>query len=203
MFFILFINFIYSKSETDCFNINNNLWNINQNIKFENETYYLNIENTEINYNSERFRKKWMLNFCGDITNSFFSFNSKKNEDFDLNNGVIIHIIKNEERGNYRVKFLNNGNILSTNDLFPRKTEKLCFSIVSGRGYVGLFSLPNIDGKSPVFLIEFEIPRNNYFKYISKKQSFLEELCLGDFLGQYRHENQFNDNWDLNVKDFL
>jgi len=199
--FFSLIFFACCYSETDCYNNSDrSKWESSESFDFENDSVIMN-DNSRISYISQRFRKKWMLDFCGEISNSYISFSEQPDSQLVPSKGVNLQFLKNDQRGNYKIKLTNDGSIVSSVDLPPRKTESICFAIISGRGYLGVFLKPHQEGKPPVMLHEFSLPRNIHFSYVSKKNSKLSKLCIGNFFGEHHQEVRFDDHWENPVKE--
>ena len=198
---IFFSKLSTEKSIEECFSNTSLVWKFNG-VKYLNDNYSLE-KDSLISYDSERKRKKFSIDFCGEIKDSYFMF---LNNDFvsveNLKDEPFLHVIRNESKMKYSFQLHNKGTIIGKKEI-SYKPNDICFSIIYGRGYFGLFNKPHIEGKEPLILVEMSMRRSHNFYYLSQLPSNVSRLCIGDFLGENRIDINLDTQWDSQMKDFL
>ncbi|OHT02302.1 hypothetical protein TRFO_07103 [Tritrichomonas foetus] len=196
-----------SVSATDCFSTNSRLWKLNGNYSTVNDHISFNSENDDnwIDYISNRYRKKWMVSFCGEIEDSYLLFKSLEGDDTEKLNDTKIEIKKDGKKLNF--KLYQNSEVIAEEKVSKSSTlHSFCFNVISGRGYFGMFGMNNNHKKEgeQIFVKEISIPRKHTTTYYSRKPSNLTRFCVGDFFGDQRiSARPDDDKWDSHINDFL
>ncbi|KAK8889735.1 hypothetical protein M9Y10_034489 [Tritrichomonas musculus] len=210
IFFSNWIITVSSVSTTDCYSPLSTFWNLHGIYKTDNANIYFLDSNESSNYEkhsyleytSKRHRKKWMISLCGSFEHSFLNFTSSSEN-------ISIEIQKSLGKNIFHyfdVSLIHNGNINKEAKVRYSNNEETCFSIISGRGYLGMFTMKNIHKQEgdQIFASQLEVPRNHVFRYYSRKPSNISLICVGDFFGNKRMSVKTgNDQWDSHVRDFL
>ena len=203
MFLSLFILKSVEKSEEECAKENGSNWTL-ENAYFNENSEIIFSNNSFAFYESQRYRKKFSITACGNFTNSYFIFSSSKAFDNmeESDTKTNFHILLNESTRKYSLSLSDRGKIVGTKE-YQSKSNEFCFSLISGRGFVGIFPQPFVEGRDPLILQEMKISRDHRLVYASKEESRLKNLCIGDFFGDKRIEVNFDTNWDSHMKEFL
>ena len=203
MFFFIFSKFSLERSDLECASPSSSSWILSNADYIENNLTSFS-ENSMAFYESNRNRKKFSIDFCGNTSDSYFVFsNSDTFEDMensDSSTNLHIHYLEGVKK--YSLILSNKRTVVGKKEVL-HKNGDFCFTLISGRGYVGVFSQPYVDGKEPLILTEMNILRNYKLVYVSKSSSYVRKLCIGDFLGENRHDYKFDTDWDNHMRDFL
>lgn len=199
-FLLLLIKKFTPKSSTDCFPNPSFLWERKGQHRFDQGSLFDSKHGNQssVEYKSTQFRKKWMISICGIITNSNLRFEVLGNQK-DYNICIIEHY------NSYMISLTRNNEIIESKEI-ERNSSHICWKVLSGRGFFGLFLTDNIRNQkpSPIFLSKLDFPRKHKFTYQSNGFSNLTALCVGDYLGNNRISIEAsNDQWDSNINDFL
>ena len=179
-----------SRSETDCFPNPPNVWTIHGTVVGE-DTFKIS-DGSDISYSSDRQRKKWQMSICSNFSDVSLVFQSDEI--------VSIHFV------NDSTEVLVKGYKSDVEEKFKKYSEAPdCFTLLYGRGSFVLFPTPE-DGAVAKDVLSFDqitIPRGTRFSFTANKAISLSRLCMGDFIGEKRLDLDYDERWDLHVRDFL
>jgi hypothetical protein len=189
----LFLSLGRAKSETDCFPLPKELWEV----RGQAGACPLLGANASISYLSTRHRKKWQLNFCGHITECLFEFASSDGEPVRLR-------VKGGADSEFAFELRLNGSLLAAKTCAAApEPGGLCFVALSGRGWFGLLHKRAEGGDEVLFVQKLEIARNSQFEYLSIGRSNVTKFCIGDYLGGIHQNITPKGGWAPTVRDFL
>ena len=203
MFFTLFFTTAFSFFSS--IKENTSEWFLD-NIEMTTENSFVFPENSMAIWEKGTQKKKFMIELNGTFADSYLIFS--KSLDFEnmetSDTSVNLHIQYKPQLKKYSFELTNKGQVTATKQAFfkPGLEESFAFSVVSGRGYFGVFSLPHIDGKEPLILVPMTIDRNHKLVFYSKEPSTIENLAVMDFL-HHSPKFDFDNNWDSHLNDLL
>lgn len=202
----LLVSFCLSRSENECLTYDaesSKPWTT-YNVETVNQSLIFGVDSSA-EYNTNRNRKKWSLTFCGNITSSTFAFLTDETKDYLEQYYLDIEMVPENTKLKYSL--YKNGKIsaqkLAYIHGYDFEKQEYCFTVIHGRGYLGIFSLPHVENKEPIFLVPYVIPREHKLQYISHANSTVSKLCIGDFFGEERVNVDYETEWKSNMNDFL
>jgi hypothetical protein len=179
------------KSETDCLGELDGKWEIEGDVVRDGRSFRAGA-NGLIRYVSKRNRKKWQMNVCGELGDSVLVWSN-----------VTVRVSRVEET-NVGVVIQCRERVISKERISVEAgARELCVTVISGRGFMGVFLGPNKEKQEVVGIHELSIPRESSFEYQWLSPGNISRLCIGDYLGVPRHDIQVDNVWPSRVRDFL
>ena len=197
--FFLFWSHTAQRSSNDCISMDSEIWKFN-NVDKQEENFIFH-ESSSVSYLSDRNRKKFSVNFCGATDESSIVFTDQEDEEKQTN--IYLNISRNQKTKKYQISLISSIGKTVASKQYASKTNEFCFSLISGRGYVSVFSMPHVEGKEPLILYEMSIPRTYKLSFASHKESNVSKLCIGDFFGEQRPARNMDTEWSSHIRDFL
>ncbi|EAY02773.1 hypothetical protein TVAG_370010 [Trichomonas vaginalis G3] len=200
--FSFLISRALSRSEKECLTFKNDSaksWSVYQAEITENSINFK--EDGTAEYNSQRYRKKWSLNLCGNITNSTFVFLYDEAKEYGEQNYINVEYMTRNSKARYSI--YKNGKTVAQRQVTVYTKDQLCFSAIYGRGYIGIFAMPHLENKEPILLLPYTMPREHKLQYLSHEPSNITNICINDFFGDDRVDIDYDPNWKTNINNFL